>query len=214
MKNSNSTLLFFLFMLISTGISSSQPQISGIQTGTLGPGSYIVTGDIIVPAGDSLSILPGTEFDHNGDFIWWIEGKLSALGAPGDSIYFLPLFNLDEEHWGGLRFQTGSSPDCILDYCVIAYCYRPENPYVGYGAGIYVGGIPLTVLNSRISNCVSYYDGAGIYGDFASGMTIENCIIANNSAIYGCYGGGVYLIYADDVTIKNSIIANNLASPG
>lgn len=208
------TKLLFSLALISllalSLTSFSQEQISGPQTGTLGPGSYQVVGDIRVIAGQTLTIMPGTEFLHSGNFTWEIYGQLLAEGAEGDSIVFDRFSPIEEHKWGGIRFQAGASDESVIDYCIINWCKHTGMP-IHYGAGIYADGIELSITNSRISNGSNYWDGGGIYGNNAS-LYIDHCTITNNTAASGSNGGGITLNACYESTISNSIIARNAAT--
>lgn len=191
----------------------AQTEISGSQSGILGPGTYLVVGDIEILSRDTLEIVPGTTFLHNGNHTWNIDGLLLALGAEGDSINFLRQNPIDEHRWGGIRFQDGACNSCTIDYCIIDHCYVNSGylpPYL-YGGGIYVSGADITVSNTRISNCEAFWDGAGIYADGAD-ITVDHCLIVDNEAIQGANGGGILLNNCVAAQIKNSVIARNSAT--
>jgi len=150
-------IVFSLFMFVMFSLTLSIPalaqqQISGTQTGTLGPGSYLVTGSINVPVNQTLTILPGTEFLHNGYHTWTINGKLIAQGTEIDSIRFVRQNPILSHRWGGIRFQSSASLS-TFEYCVIDNCQS---------SGIYTIYANLTISNSRISNCTAVAHGAGI----------------------------------------------------
>ena len=140
-------LLVSLLCCAFAGFVQAQ-DISGPQSGILGPGTYTVVGDVSVRSGYSLEIMPGTEFLHDGHHTWSIEGILTAQGTESDSIKFLREQPLENNKWGGIRFGASASSECILDYCVIDYCL---NTGLGTsGGGIYTV-VDLIVTNSRIS---------------------------------------------------------------
>ena len=206
-------LLFSLSLIVLfaiSSVSSAQTQISGLQSGTLGPGSYEVIGDIRVASGQTLTIVSGTEFLHSGNYVWDIFGQLTAAGAEGDSIVFDRLSPIEEHKWAGIRFQAGAAQGSVIDYCIINWCKRTGLP-LAYGAGIYTNGVDISVTNSRISNGSNYWDGGGIYANNAS-ITIDHCTITNNTAASGSNGGGIYLNSCHESTITNSIIARNSAT--
>ncbi len=205
--------LCFLWMVIfgaAMGTSTfAQEQISGPQAGTLGPGTYIVVGDIEVLHGTTLEIVPGTEFLHRGWYAWNIYGQLNAEGAEGDSIYFIRQNPTPENRWKGIRFQSGASDASTLDYCVIDNCNIPSgSPISLRGGGIHTNGVDITVTNTRISNCDAYWDGGGIYAQSAD-ITVDRCLIVSNTAISSANGGGIYLYNCPEASILNSIIAYN-----
>ena len=201
-----------IMLLLSMGFSVyAQPQISGAQSGTLGPGTYIVVGDIRVLFGETLTIVPGTEFLHSGHFYWSIYGQLNAEGAEEDSISFIRQFPNSTCRWGGIRFQPNSSSNSALDYCIIDNVANGITPYNQYGGGIYVEDVPISITNSRISYCDAYWHGAGIYAN-AANVTIDNCVITDNTATSGANGGGVYFYNCTEPSITNCIVARNSAT--
>ena len=200
-----------LCVLISGGSVFAQEQISGPQSGTLGPGTYIVVGDILVLGGNTLEIVPGTEFLHNGHHTWEIYGMLTVSGAEDDSVYFVRQFPTEQCKWGGIRFLYGASDASSIDYAVIDHCKNSIQPYYRYGGGIYTDEVDITVTNSRISFCEAYWDGGGIYAD-DSNILIDKCLIVDNTAISGANGGGIYLNNCDEAMVSNCVIARNNAT--
>jgi len=203
-------LFSVLFLLFICASAFAQPQISGAQSGTLGPGDYIVVGDIRVAAGNTLTIVPGTRFLHNGAWKWEIYGQLNINGAENDSVIFTRQQPIEEHKWRGLRFYAGSSIQSTVDYAVIEWCNYPSGA-VYYGLGIYIQNVGISVTNSRVSNCWSYWDGAGIYVTGAA-VTIDHCVITDNTAGSGANGGGIVISSANNTSITNSIIARNIST--
>lgn len=204
------TLLNILLIIQSI---SAQNYVSGSTSGVLGPGIYIVIGDIQVPSGQVLTILPGTEFRHRGNYAWIIDGSLHAEGSKTDSIYFTRENPIAEHRWKGIRFQQGTVDGSVLNYCVIDHCYVNSGwfpPYL-YGGGIYSYKAAIIVKNTRISNCEAAWHGGGIYA-FNADILVDSCQIVNNTAILGANGGGIYLYNCPAPRIMNSVIAGNSAT--
>ena len=203
--------LALLLCTLIAGLGFAQ-NISGPQSGTLGPGTYIVVGDISVQAGQTLTIVPGTSFLHNGGWKWDIYGTLNAEGTEADSIYFIRQNPTAANRWKSIRFQSGASSASTLDYCVIDNCNIPSgSPYSMNGGGIYTNGVAITVTNTRISNCDAYWNGGGIYANNAN-ITVENCLIVDNTATSGANGGGIYLNNSDGAFIAYNEITRNSAT--
>ncbi len=199
---------FLLSVFIFTISVKSIAQLSGPLSGSLGPGSFTVIGDIIVESGETLTIQPGTEFLHTGSFQWSINGQLIAEGAEGDSIILKRFQENNFCRWRGLRFQQGATGASSLDYCVIEHCFHGSSPLNVNGGGIRSLGVELTVTNTRISDCQAYYDGGGIFAIDAD-IIIDNCIIVNNSANDGGNGGGINFENCPNACVTNSTIAYN-----
>lgn len=205
-------LLLSLALMMALSIGGSvfaQEQISGPQSGILGPGTYLVVGDIQVPAGEILEIVPGTEFLHNGNHTWEIYGRFNAEGAEGDSIFFIRQNPVQEHRWGGIRFLAQASDASTVNYCVIDNVYIPPNlPSTYNGGGISIDSVDVTISNTRISNCSAQGSGGGIYAK-AAAVTIDHCLIIGNEEYNHNCGGGIALYNCGGVLITHSIIAFN-----
>ncbi len=205
------TALISFILSFSFSSLRAQTRISGPQSGTLGPGIYIVEGNISVPADSALWIMPGAEFQHIGGYVWEIYGGLNAEGAFDDSIKFIRQNLVNEHRWRGIRFLMGASDSSSLDYCVIEHCYHYFTSF--FGGGIYVESVPVSITNCRVSNCEGWPEGGGIYV-FNADVTIDNCIITDNSAPELGNGGGVYFDMCGSSTVNNCIITRNRATSG
>ena len=106
--NNRKTLMLWCILLLAAS-SAAQTEISGPQSGTLGPGTYLVTAEISVQSGNSLTILPGTTFLHNGNHRWIISGEFTAEGTEADSIVFVPQDTLEIHMWGGAQISDRRS---------------------------------------------------------------------------------------------------------
>ncbi len=200
--------LFTLIALFAVSATYAQPNISGPQSGTLGPGTYIVVGDIQVTPGATLTIVPGTTFLHNGNHTWKITGQLNAEGAEGDSISFIRQNPIPEHRWGGIRFLTGASDLSTIDYCIVDHCYHDYTVFLNTGAGIYSESVDLIISNSRISNCENVWDGAGIYA-YGAALEVNNCLVVDNTTYDDASCGGVFLFYCEGAVITKSVITRN-----
>jgi len=85
-------------------------QISGAVWGRLDSTNspYVVTGDLVVRAGDTLRIDPGVALLFNQDVSLIVYGKLMALGTFQDSIRFRYGGADSAGHWGGIYFNSSA----------------------------------------------------------------------------------------------------------
>lgn len=191
------------------GVAFAQPQISGPLSGNLGPGTYLVVGDINVPSGQTLTVAPGTTFLHNGYWYWRIYGTLNAVGTQADSIRWLRQNPVPEHRWAGLRFQAGAPAGSILDYCVVEYGYTPNTaPSSEMGGCIFADHVPITVTHCRISYGYAWWGGGGICGNQVNGLVISHNLICDNSD-YSWMGGGLLLESCTNATISYNVICRN-----
>ncbi len=185
---------------------NAQQQISGSQSGTLGPGEYTITGNISVGSGATLTIKPGTKFLHTGNFKWNISGKLLAEGTAGDSIYFMRKDAVDNHRPGSINFSNAKASK--FDYCVIDYCYIDWGTKTNTASVNVIGGEGLEVLHSRISNGHSKATQGGINAKNTT-LLVEQSLITKNSCINKPKGVGIFLDNCSNVKILNSVIAFN-----
>jgi hypothetical protein len=186
------------------GILLAQPQISGPQSGNLGPGTFLVTGNITVNGGQTLTIAPGTTFLHNGYWYWRIYGSLNAIGTASDSIKWLRQNPIPGHRWAGIRFQSGAPIGNIFSYCVIEYGYKSETASPNQGGCIYTDQVPITVTHSRISYGDAFGGGGAIYAYQADGMVVTHNLICDNLT-----SGGIFLHGCSNANVSYNVIARN-----
>jgi|GEM_PF-5729750 len=116
---------------------------------------YLVQGDLLVPAGETLTLEAGVEVIFQGWHSLTMMGSLQALGQVGDSVTFTAADQA--AGWEGLRFISGSSR---LNYGIVEYG-RGE-PWSYYGTG-----------------------GGGVYCGYGASVTLEHCSIRYNTAVTG-----------------------------
>jgi hypothetical protein len=185
----------------------AQPALHGALSGTIGPGTYICDGNCRILSGQTLTIAPGTTVLFNGHYTWDIYGQINAIGTEADPIQFLRQDPVEEQRWGGFRFQSGASNSSVFEYCIIDNCKNITTPNYN-GGGIYSYGVALTIRNTTISNCQASY-GGGIYAYSGAQISLDNCMIIKNNA---GNGGGIYLYNCPGSEILNSIIARNIST--
>lgn len=206
--------IVILAALSLASLTGAQPQLSGNLSGYLGPNTtYLVVGNITVPAGDSLFIYPGTTFLHNGYWKWNIYGTLRAFGDGPDSIKWLRQNPVPEHRWGGIRFYSTTTASNLTD-CVVEYGYTPTTaPSTDMGGCIFSNGSPLTVAHSRISFGDAWWGGGGICGNNTNGMTITQNLICDNKD-NAWKGGGIFLVGCTNVNISYNVITRNASTGG
>jgi len=124
-------------LLIFPGLNFAKTSVNGIQSGvwTKRGSPYIVTDDLIIPTGLTLTIEPGVIIKFSGPYRFIVAGALIASGTPTDRIIFTTKYDeiFEEEGngshalkpgalWYGIDF-TDSSDDFIntINHCMIRY---------------------------------------------------------------------------------------------
>ncbi len=98
-----------LVVQVRSSIQNVQGTISGNVTWT-NDKTYVITNNIGVAAGSTLTIQPGTTVRFNGDFTFTVAGTLIARGTPAQHIVILG----SAEGWGRMEFLD-SAVDAVFD---------------------------------------------------------------------------------------------------
>lgn len=187
-------------------------QVCGtISSNTTWSGDVLITCDVSVANGITLTIDPGTKVNFLGKYHLNIDGRLMAVGTQ-DSVIIFKCYN-PIEGWYGIDFYNTSSSN---DTSKIEYCKIKNGRADGsiaqdmYGGAIYIYNFSKLIIRSNIiSNNWSNNYGGAICCRYSSAKIINN-VIVNNTANYS-YGGGIYIYggSSDTPWLINNIIANN-----
>jgi len=198
-------LILSFFVL--TAVSFAQTDVSGIissnTTWTSANSPYVVTGNILVSEGVTLTIEAGVTVAFDSSKSFQISGELIAQGTSSNNIIFSSnQSNPAAGDWGNILFGSTSISaitdtdgnyisGSILNYCTVEY-----------GGGINITGTTNNI-SPMIYNCtIENNGGTGIYLSRSSSI-ISNSIIQFNS------GDGIYIEDYSDTNVKENIIRNN-----
>ena len=169
--------------------------ISSAETWYAGDNPHILTGDVTISDGVTLTIEAGCNVKFNGPYTLMVYGVLDADGTSGNHITFTS--NAGTPAAGDWDYIYYSSADagCVLDYCDISYGGS------NYGnIFIYNTGSNLTITNSTFQQSGT----SGIWIHDSSSPTISDCTIQNN-ATYGIYCNSTSSYpYISDCSILNN----------
>ncbi len=180
----------------------------GPLSGTLGPGEYIVNGDLSIVHQDTLIIMPGTTLLFNGLYEFYVGSGNTLLcqGTETDSIKFMPNTDNGVTEWGHLRFRYAGDDD-IFEYCLFT------GGSDGSGGGINISEVSSpTFRNCTIRGNNSSAYGGGICISNHSNPEISFCTITDNTA--SIHGGGIHCRYSSQPTISSCTITGNSATDG
>lgn len=170
--------------------------VSGVWTKAGSP--YTVTGDIEVPAGQTLSIEPGVTVTFAGHFGLTVgrDATLHAVGVEHDPILFTAIDTVDG--WFGIRFVHAGDDDVLL-HCHFQYANKPFA--AASDMADLVGGAVLCCKAHSLIN------GSAMPGP-ASSPTIDHCVFSDNHAESG---GAIACVDDSQATITNNTIVENTA---
>ena len=146
---------------------------------------YIVTGDITIPDGQTLTIEPGVWVKFSDRIQFKVDGAIVAAGDSSNigSIVFTAVN--PELGWGHIGFDNtpNSNPTSVFKHCIFEYGSAP--PAVPYTSPYNCGGA-LAVRNYN-------------------NIIIENCLFHHNRALYDAYypASGGAIAFGTVILIRN-----------
>lgn len=167
-------ILFFLQATEGIGQTPIGGVVSANTTLTAIQSPYLVTNNLLVQEGITLTIEPGVILKFEEGIYLQIDGELRAVGTPTDTIVFTKNDNVTEG-WRGLNFtplavnyDAENNSGCILSYCRIEHSGNFAGP-----SGWIVQSMETDLL---IDNCDIRYFHQGINFDLNSSV-VRNCKI-------------------------------------
>ena len=178
---------FFLsFLLALASIDShAQTNVSGVistnTTWTKAGSPYIITNNLLVNSGVTLTINDGVNIKVNGSFYIKIEGTLDAVGLSNSKIIFeTNLATPSKNNWSGIQIRpTGGS--VINNDLTYSSGTRIKHVVIkNANKGIYIYNTGVYIDNTEFNN-----NNNGIEFRSSNNVLIDNCTFVNNN--YGTY---------------------------
>jgi parallel beta-helix repeat protein len=210
-KTGKTGILLILILLVWTGKSYALPTyVSGTigsDVWTTSGSPYVITGNVTLSAGETLTIQPGVVVKFELQRQLTIDGTLTADGDPGEHIVFTSI--KDDTYGEDTNGDGSGSSPSRNDWNRIYFTSTItanllDNVIVRYGgngsvikANIYVKTPSLTISKSTVENGTN-----GIYVNGVS-ISITGSIIRNNSL------SGIDLLNSPGTTITGNTITGN-----
>ncbi len=180
--------------------------IGGQFTGTLAKGTYSVSHDLKVPAGESLTIAAGTTILFSADQQLEVEGALTARGNASNPITLgSSAATPASGDWTGVKIASDTQqPDTVIEHVSIQYAT--------YGIEVLGNNAPITITESEISN----NSNSSIFLRDDNGQDI----VVRNNHLHGNTDHGILLLASDSnctgsvtpITIEGNEIGPNAKS--
>jgi Secretion system C-terminal sorting domain len=214
--------LLALTLLLTATLALAQTPVSGgiyaNTTWTLANSPYILTGNIVVFPGATLTIEPGVEVRvtevgpiTTNQISLEVRGSLVAVGAPGQQIVFRAANDTTGiAVWRGIDVKSNQGGQANLAYVTLNNAYFTvtyENiltyPIVLEGCSFNYNTYGFSGFGrSVLRNCTFADNAVGIYSSFAfDSLRLENCTFTNNTVGANAFGNAL--------TARNCIFLNN-----
>lgn len=211
-------LLWWLPVWRLTAVQAAGPtpvsgEIRSNQTWTSDGSPYVVTGDVVVKPGVTLTLEPGTvvQFARIAYPKPWTQravlrvlGHLQAVGTMAAPVEFTLLEGEAMGDWGGIWIDGYTGGSAELNYIHVAWAQR----------GLYASGADVHLQNSVFTGNLAavYLEGGsnqlietsnfsgneyGIYADRAAGSIERNVIASNSWGVYSFMEKGLHISHND-----------------
>jgi hypothetical protein len=172
-------------------------EVSGNQSGmwTLAQSPYLVTSDVTVPQGETLTIEPGVVVQfRSSSHDLFVNGALIAEGTADAPIRFTSDDAVKAPgQWGRIRFNEASDDArCVLAHCIVEF-----------GGGSASGNIEANNASPRIEKTT--IRGGSQHGLFLTGSdaTVSGCVFENNA------GNAIQMNVASFPELEQNLAVNN-----
>ncbi len=196
--------------------------VNGTAQGIWKPeyGVYHVTDDVTVPAGATLTILPGTQISFGEQKQLTVNGTLNASGTESSPILFtsdffwkgVSILNSNNENiFKNCRFNNASSSALKINASnvLINSCFFNDNTGTATAGALDITATSTVTIEKSIFANNYATNNAGAIGISGSNVTLKNNVIVNNT---GRNAGAVMAKNTSTVSIINNTIAKNTNS--
>jgi len=186
----NKIFIYLLLLILSLSVGElNATRVNGEVSGewTIQGHPYDVMSDIVLRAGQELTIEAGVLIRFNSGTQFDVFGTLLANGTADDSITFRAN-NGRVGDWSWLKFEGNGANQSVLAHCIIQHTDR----------GVRMLNSSPTIVNSRIS-----HHSSTCFRLEGSRGTVRNCIITNSGGV------GVIIKENSSPTFRNCTISQH-----
>lgn len=205
-----SILLFIMTLLADTTVPGGS--VSGIWNAAGSP--FLITGNIIVDNGSTLTIGPGVEVIFQGTYKLDVLGQIVCNGSSEEMITFTAADTLNG--WSSIRFLnngTGLNQPSEFNHTNFLYGRAIHGAtgadMMNYGGAIWADNAGTITFNHCMFNrCKSVQDGSAVFARNGTNIVMEGCTVKHCES---GFFGGVY-VKQGNAEINNCIFLNNKAN--
>lgn len=223
-----SLLGFFLPVILLPVIMQAQRSsiyVTGAVSGLWSADTVVVTGDVIVNAGDLLTIDPGTLIVFTGHFIFDVKGAISAIGTEADQVRFTVQDTTgfhdtltNSGGWHGFVFEhlALSADSSVFEHCIFEFGKAFSADTFGqYGGAFRVFDFDRIAFHQcTFTNNYAIKWGGAVYVN-NSNLLFDRCLFSANSCGLSVspwgYGGGLCSNSSEPVVV-NCLFDGNVAT--
>jgi|GEM_PF-897033 len=201
-------LLFYLF--VCSSVCFSQTIISGGNVSgnwNLEGAPYIITGNILVPNGETLSIDPGVRVEFEGHYKLFCNGSILAIGEESQNIVFTTT-DANVDGWLGIRYEDtpSSNETSKFEYCIIEKGKTNQFSVDTQGGAFFIKNFSKVEIRKSILRYNHAQSGAGAIYLENSNVIIEQNNIYDNTSVNGY--SGIEARDSDDLSILENTFNN------
>lgn len=201
--------------------------ISGQQNGILDADTIYLTGNVSVPATDSLVFNPGTRVISTGHFGFDVEGRIMARGKKNNPVLFtmgdttgFSDFLTERGGWCGFDFKNivSATDSSVFTHCIFSYTKALRDSLNAFGGAFNINNFhKIRIQNCTFSNHYARLWGGAMFCE-SSDIIIDSCLFENNfcgqpDPPYG-YGGAICFRYSAPKITNSRFISNHSTGIG
>ncbi len=187
---------------IASGVPLGTAFSGAISSNTVWDEYMLITGDVTINDGVTLTINPGVRIYFDGHYKIDVQGRILAEGTESDSI---KLTAHPTVPWNGIVF---TNTPAVNDSSRFVYCTLENGTASGNGGAFSITNFDKILLENCTLQNNEANNGGAVFLNNAP-VVIKKCSFLNNSAQSG---GAIYILNESAPLISRCIFSNNTAT--
>ena len=172
---------------------------------------YRIHGNILIPAGSTLTIKPGVVVEFLGHYHLRIDGRINVRGTERQPVTFT--CDDRERGWGGIRILRNRE-DNIFDHVIFEYGLA-NGPYRSphHGPDMEGAGVYMKDSSARFEHCLFQHNRATVHGSAFSAfgwmdIVIDQCRFFSNKTLQNLAGMGALHFHSEGKPVERVWVTN------